>query len=207
MLTHFFGYIFLMKENKKRGFTLIELLVVVLIIGILAAVALPQYEKAVWKSRSAKLQIWAKHLLDAEQEFMAANGYYTRCLNLLSLDYQSTFPRVIRQEAVWENGNYIADCVQIAATENEEDGMILSAALLVARAVFSSGKYVSNGFGTSLSTEVAESQRRIGGLEHICGGAYFGEELGEHNEWKKLLKSWGFSKQTAQRYCYNIYTS
>ena len=48
---------------KSTGFTLIELLVVVLIIGILSAVALPQYTKAVEKSRMAEAQLMLGNLL------------------------------------------------------------------------------------------------------------------------------------------------
>lgn len=58
----------------KRGFTLIELLVVVLIIGILSAIALPQYTKAVEKSRAAEAMQILKSLRDAQALCILEHG-------------------------------------------------------------------------------------------------------------------------------------
>ena len=66
------------------GFTLIELLVVVLIIGILAAVALPQYQKAVIKSRAAQLLLIARHFRDSCKINILAGG---NCEKLEDMDW------------------------------------------------------------------------------------------------------------------------
>lgn len=58
----------------KAGFTLIELLVVVLIIGILAAMAWPQYLKAVERSRMAEAVNMINILVQAQQrKYMQTN--------------------------------------------------------------------------------------------------------------------------------------
>ena len=59
--------------KSKQAFTLIELLVVVLIIGILAAVAMPQYTKAVRKARIAEAKILLKSIVDATDVFYLEN--------------------------------------------------------------------------------------------------------------------------------------
>ena len=72
--------------GKNAGFTLIELLVVVLIIGILAAVALPQYTKAVEKSRASQALALLKSFGQAYQAYYMANGDYPSSFDQLDLD-------------------------------------------------------------------------------------------------------------------------
>lgn len=79
------------KSICHAGFTLIELLVVVLIIGILAAVALPQYQKAVLKARSSEALVQGKALFDAEKAYVLSNGVMSMDLDALDVTLPENF--------------------------------------------------------------------------------------------------------------------
>ena len=68
-------------DERRSGFTLIELLVVVLIIGILSAIALPQYNRAVAKARAAEAVTMFKQLAVAERAYRLSTGRYNRSLD------------------------------------------------------------------------------------------------------------------------------
>ncbi len=75
----------------KKGFTLIELLVVVLIIGILSAIALPQYTTAVEKARSTEAVSNIGTLIHAgERYYMQTNTWPGTDLDVLDIEVPTT---------------------------------------------------------------------------------------------------------------------
>ena len=66
-----------LKLKNKKAFTLVELLVVVIIIGILAAIALPQYQEYIGKSRFSTIKTIARGIAEAEEFYYLQTGSYT----------------------------------------------------------------------------------------------------------------------------------
>ena len=77
-------------KNAKQGFTLLELLIVVLIIGILTAVALPQYKMAVGKAKLASIKNATESILQAEQRYFLTHNEYTNDLSSLDIEIPNT---------------------------------------------------------------------------------------------------------------------
>jgi type IV pilus assembly protein PilE len=71
-------------DRNRRGFTLIELLIVIVVIGILAAIAIPNYRDYVVRSNRSEAVIALAELANLEEKFFSNQLRYTTTIDLLN---------------------------------------------------------------------------------------------------------------------------
>ena len=126
---------------KNKAFTLIELLVVVLIIGILAAIAVPQYQKSVWRSKAKGMLFNLKSLHEAMQVYNLANGSYPTKLSDLDITFNG-----YTKDCIYSGPVYTADSCKANDDSNLFINVVNGIAGGGAFVQFNSGPYKSAGF-------------------------------------------------------------
>ena len=119
------------KFSRLGGFTLIELLVVVLIIGILASVALPKYQRAVMKAKVMSMLPLLQSIRQAQEAFFLANGRYG-WIRELDVDIPpNRIYEYVNRDFFWADGTYSGanGLFSTDANGNKQYGVIVSGGL------------------------------------------------------------------------------
>ncbi len=89
--------------KMRKGFTLIELLIVVVIIGILAAIAIPKFANTKSKAYITAMKSDLRNLVTAEEAYFSDSSQYTATVT--SLKYQNSTgvnaPSIVTGSGLW----------------------------------------------------------------------------------------------------------
>ncbi len=159
----------------QKGFTLIEMLVVVLIIGILATIALPQYQRSIERARAVQAREMLMALARAEQAYFLENGEYTGRFSLLNVEVPFTgtekFDTSTNIQETRSNGQW---SFQIYPHHNQQDGrpaVVIFAGKLT-------GPYKGAGFTVGLDTLQTRGSLILVCTEKKSRGVVFQKEPG-----------------------------
>ena len=158
---------------RRAGFTLIELLVVVLIIGILAAVALPQYNAAVWKSRYAHLMTSVDAIKKSVDLYYMATGRYPFNFEGLAI----TLPCTISES---KRNCYFEKyyCTLNDGTADENGNLLPVIYCIYGEPYLAYGWSVSRRRGYCMAEENSDLANRVC---QSMGGEYYGSANGHKN--------------------------
>ena len=167
-----------MLSKIKRGFTLIELLVVVLIIAILAAVALPQYQKAVEKSRATHALALLRTAYEQAAFYYMQHGTYPNTFDEMDLDIP--WPVATSASLRWANLGHekqtLSDGTWSLQIYHAGDGSLIVFIGLV------KGKYAGGGFEVRVVQTDGKTllPGTIRCVERSYGGTVFGGDPGDY---------------------------
>ena len=155
----------------SKGFTLLELLIVVLIIGILAAVALPHYRRIIEKSRATEAMSLINAVSKAMDVYYLANNEYPKYFSDLDIEIPWTGKEEFYTTSIMTD--FISNGIWSIGLENAKDAHAILAVRL-------DGYYKGGGFLLSKSeAEGYEYLLKLNCAEWLRGSVTFEKNAGE----------------------------